>query len=180
MKRFTRNKIGVSVLIAALGLLVAVPAFSSLYWDGFFTNLLVKGVLRLNGHVQPRVVTLTPVAGTGFTISETQDGVIFEVDPGHATIKGETDKCPSGIAGSGVTVWIVEPNDADRHGEVFFVRNIGSGTTIPLLRFTADQPLHTTTGTTFAMGEDRGDNVGIQRNYNSDVSGYVISEYEAD
>jgi len=180
MKRFTRNKVWGLAFVAILLLFFAVPAFSGLSWDGFFTNVLVKGVLRMNGHVQPRVVTLTPVAGTGFTISETENGVIYEVDPGHATIKGETDKCPSGIAGAGVTVWVVETNDPDRDNEVLWVRNTGSGTTIPIIRFTGDQPLHTTTGTTFAMGEDRGDNVGIQRNYNSDVSGYVISEYEAD
>lgn len=179
MKRFTRNKIGVFALIGALALLFAVPAFSGLSWDGFFTNVLVKGVFRMNGHVQPRVVTLTPVAGTGFTISETQDGVIFEVDPGHATIKGETDKCPSGIAGTGVTVWMAEPNDADRDGEVRWIRNAG-GTTPFILRYLNDQPLHTTSGTTIAGGEDRGDILGVQNNHNSDVSGYVISEYEAD
>jgi len=124
-------------------------------------------------------VTLTPVAGIGFTISETQDGVIYEVDPGHATIRGETDHCPYENSDTGVTVRVAEPNDADRDDEVFWIRNAG-GTTPFIVMFDGEEPLHTTSGVTFAGGEDRGDNVGIQRNYNSDVSGYVISEYEAD
>lgn len=179
MKCFTRNHIGALALIAGLLLFFAAPALSGLNWQGYFENALVKGILRLNGKVQPRVVELTPVTGTGFTISETQDGVIFEVDPGHATIKGETDKCSSGIAGTGVTVWVVETNDPDRDSEVFGIRNKG-GTTPFIVQFDGSEPLHTTSGTTFAGGEDRGDIAWFQRNHDSDVSGYVISEYEAD
>ena len=181
MKRFMRQPAAwIALLVAVLlAVLVAAPAFSSLSWDGFFTNCLVKGVLRLNGKVQPRVVTLTPVAGTGFTISQTQDGVIYEVNPGHATIKGETDKCAIGIAGTGVTVWIVEPNDADRDNEIFGVRNAG-GTTPFVLQHDSSQPLHSASGTTIAGGEDLNDVIWYQRMYNSGVSGAIIAEYEAD
>lgn len=161
--------------LAAIIFLFAPQVFS-VWWDGNFTNLQTKGILRPQGQMQLRTVTLTPVSGTGFSINSNTDGTIFLVDPGHSTIKGDSDKCPVGNASTGVTVVVAAPVSAT-DDRIIGIQNIGTGGVTPIVvQFDGSEPIHTTSGTTApGIFDAEGDILWLSLQHNSEVSGYEIA-----
>lgn len=66
MKKRTFKKLGISILALGLCLAVAVPVFSG-YYDGWYTNVLAKGVLRVLGVARFDASTMT-VRGVTYTL----------------------------------------------------------------------------------------------------------------
>ena len=171
-----RNMITWAAVAIAVVLFLFAPQVFSVWWDGNFTNLQTKGILRPQGQLQYRVVALTPTAGTGFEIGETTSGIIFEIDPGHATIKGDSDACPYGNADTGVTVWVA-PSTATTGDRIIGIQNIGtSGVTPIVVAMSGGEPVQTSSGTTVpGIYDAEGDIVFLRLPYNSGVSARMTS-----
>lgn len=170
-----RKKIIGAVLALSVVALIFAPQVFSVHWDGYFTNLLVKGIFKPQGQVQPYTVALTPVSGTGFSITETTDGVLFTVDPGDSTISDDTDKCASGILGAGATVWVT-PTTSPTGDRIVGIQNVG-GTTTMVVQMVGSVPIQSQSGVTLpGIYDAEGDIVWLRLPYNGAVSAYVISE----
>jgi hypothetical protein len=167
--------IGAVLALSALALIFAPQVFS-VRWDGYFTNVLVKGILRPQGQVQPYTVALSPTAGTGFSITETTNGVIFTVDPSNSTIKGDSDLCPSGNSSQGVTV-VVTPTTAATGDRIIGIQN-ASGTTAVVIEMSGGEPIQNASGTTVpGIYDAEGDIVWLRLPTGAAVSAYVIGQY---
>jgi hypothetical protein len=163
-----------AILAFSIIALIFAPKVFSVYWDGYITNLLVKGILRPQGQVQPYTVALTPTSGTGFSITETTDGVLFTVDPSNSTIIAETDNCPSGILNAGATV-VVTPTTSATGDRIIGIQNL-TGTTALVVEMSGGEPIVTSSGTTLpGVYDAEGDIVWLRLPYNGAVSAYEIS-----
>lgn len=169
-----KTKIIGAILALAILTLIFAPKVFSVYWDGYITNLLVKGIFKPQGHVQPHTVALSPTAGIGFSITETTDGILFTVDPSNSTISDDTDKCPSGILSAGVTV-LVTPTTSATGDRIIGIQNL-TGTTAMVVAMSGGEPIVTSSGTTLpGVYDAEGDIVWLRLPYNSEVSGYEVS-----
>ena len=181
-----RKKIIGAVLALSVLALIFAPQVFSVYWDGYFTNLLIKGILRPQGQIQYRVVALSGTSPAGFSIGETDSGIIFTVDPttypgtGDSLKMNGTDECPIGINNTGVTV-TVAPSTASTGDRVIGIQNTG-GTTAFVVQLTGGLPIQTASGTTVAWAtagagafDAAGDIVWLRLPTGGAVSAYVIS-----
>lgn len=177
----SKRKLFIAAIIVAAAF-VSVPIAFSVFWDGYFTNLLVKGILRPQGQMQYRVVELSGTSPAGYSIGETTSGIIFTVDPttypGSSTaakVNDGTDECAIGIAGAGVTV-TVAPSTSATGDRILGVQNTG-GTTGFVVHLTGDVPIQTSSGTTpEGVFDAEGDIVWLRLPYNGAVSAYVIDQ----
>jgi len=143
-----------------------------------------SGVSDYQGYLDnPKAVfldqaSLTYTAGTGYSIGESDTGVVFEIPISGTTEQAESDNCAVGPAGTGVTVTVDTPTAAT-HGRVIGIRNT-SGTTPFIIRCGSGLPVGTTSGTTRQGGEDVGDITWVQQSYGTGISLYVVSEFKND
>jgi hypothetical protein len=172
--------IGAVLALSVLALIFAPQVLTAVRWDGYFTNLLVKGILRPQGHLQYRVVALSGTSPAGFSISETADGTIFTVDP--TTYPGATaallanngtDHCPIAYLKAGVTV-TVAPTTSATGDRIIGIQNVG-GTTKFAVQLTGALPIQTASGTTVdGIYDAEGDIVWLRLPTGGAVSAYMI------
>jgi hypothetical protein len=178
-----RKKIIGAVLALSVLALIFAPQVFSVRWDGYFTNLLVKGILRPQGQMQYRVVALSGTSPAGFSISETADGIIFTVDPttypgatAAALVANGTDECPIATADAGVTI-TVAPTTSATGDRIIGIQNIG-GTTAFVVQMTGALPIQNASGVTVpGIYDAQGDIVWLRLPTGGAVSAYVIDQF---
>jgi len=181
----SKRKMIIGAGILAIALLIAAPVMS-VRWDGYFTNLLVKGLFQPQGKAIMPTTALSGTSPVGFSIANTADGILFTVDPttypsaGDGLKQNGTDECPIGIADAGVTV-TVAPSTAATGDRVIGIQNVG-GTTAFVVQLEGALPFQNASATTAywttadaGAFDAEGDIVWLRLPYNGAVSAYVIN-----
>ena len=117
---------------------------------------------------------LTFVAGSGYSISDSQIGSVFTVNVATATISNAT---PSGPGNLGVTVIPPTPTAANDK-RVIGIQNIGTAGVTPIIIRNGSLPIASATGVSWWGGKSPGDITWVQLNYNNAVSYYVVGEFK--
>jgi hypothetical protein len=176
-----RKKIIGAILVLSILALIFAPQVFSVHWDGYFTNMFVKGILRPQGQMQYRVVALSGTSPAGFSIGETDSGIIFTVDPTTYPSAGDglkmngTEACPIAFLSAGVTV-TVAPSTSATGDRIIGIQNIG-GTTKFVMQLTGALPIQTASGVSLpGIYDAEGDIAWLRLPYNGAVSAYLINQ----
>lgn len=176
----TKKKLFSVIAILFTAALIFAPKVFSVYWDGFFTNLLVKGLFQPQGKAIVPVTALSGTSPAGYSIANTDNGILFTVDPttypgstAAEKVNDGTDECPIGLAWAGVTV-TVSPSTAATGDRVIGIQNVG-GSTAFVVQIEGALPIQTASGTTVpGVYDAQGDIVWLRLPTGGAVSAYMI------